>query len=86
VNHRKKMKADPNRLIPLKPIRNLLELSIVVGLFVYHLEGLRVPLLVRVPQFGNHCPKGYSRKVRSTLDQHLYNTLQNLFPKPKRSR
>jgi len=25
-----------------------------VGLFVYHLEGLRVPLLVRVPQFGNH--------------------------------
>jgi len=27
-----------------------------VGLFVYHREGLRVPLLVRVPQFGNHCP------------------------------
>jgi len=26
-----------------------------VGLFVYHLEGLRVPLMVRVPQFGNHC-------------------------------
>jgi len=25
-----------------------------VGLFVYHLEGLRVPLLVRAPQFGNH--------------------------------
>jgi len=26
-----------------------------VGLFVYHLEGLRVPLLVRVPQFGKDC-------------------------------
>jgi len=25
-----------------------------VGLFVYHLEGLRVPLVVRVPQFENH--------------------------------
>jgi len=25
-----------------------------VGLFVYHLEGLGVPLLVHVPQFGNH--------------------------------
>jgi len=25
-----------------------------VGLFVYRLEGLRVPLLVRVPQFENH--------------------------------
>jgi len=25
-----------------------------VGLFVYHLEGLRVPLLVRVPQFGGN--------------------------------
>ena len=24
---------------------------------MYHLEGLRVPLLVRVPQFGNHCYK-----------------------------
>jgi len=23
----------------------------------YHLEGLRVPLVVRVPQFGNHCFK-----------------------------
>jgi len=22
----------------------------------YHLEGLRVPLVVRVPQVGNHCP------------------------------
>jgi len=21
----------------------------------YHLEGLRVPLVIRVPQFGNHC-------------------------------
>jgi len=21
----------------------------------YHLEGLRVPLVVRVPRFGNHC-------------------------------
>jgi len=51
VNHRKKMKAEPNRLIPLKPMANLLELSNVVGLFVYHLEGLSVPLLVRVPQF-----------------------------------
>jgi len=48
------MKAEPNRLIPLKPMGNLLELSIVVGLFVYHLEGLSVPLLVRVPQFGTH--------------------------------
>jgi len=28
-----------------------------VGLFVYHLEGLRAPLLVRVPQFGNHCSR-----------------------------
>jgi len=25
-----------------------------VSLLVYHLEGLRVPLLVRVPQFANH--------------------------------
>jgi len=24
LNHRKKMKAEPNRLIPLKPIENLL--------------------------------------------------------------
>ena len=23
----------------------------------YHLEGLRVPLVVRVPQVGNHCPR-----------------------------
>ena len=22
---------------------------------MYHLEGLRVPLMVRIPQFGNHC-------------------------------
>jgi len=26
-----------------------------VGLFVYHLEGLRVPLVVRIQQFRNHC-------------------------------
>jgi len=26
-----------------------------VDLFTYHLEDLRVPLMVRVPQFGNHC-------------------------------
>ena len=25
-----------------------------IGLFVYHLEGLRVPLLVYLPWFGNH--------------------------------
>jgi len=24
---------------------------------VYHLEGFRVPLVVRVPQFENHCSK-----------------------------
>jgi len=24
----------------------------------YHLEGLRVPLVVHVPQFGNHCNSG----------------------------
>jgi len=24
----------------------------------YHLEGLHVPLVVRVPQFGNHCATG----------------------------
>jgi len=36
-----------------------------IGLFVYHLEGLSVPLLVRVPQFGNHCYRG------STLDMHM---------------
>jgi len=29
LKHRKKKKAEPNRLIPLKPIENLLELSIV---------------------------------------------------------
>jgi len=28
-----------------------------VSLLVYHLEGLCVPLLVRVPQFGNHWRK-----------------------------
>jgi len=28
-----------------------------VGLFAYHLEGLREPLVVRVPQFENHCFK-----------------------------
>ena len=27
-----------------------------VDLFMYHLEGLRVPLLVRVQQVGNHWP------------------------------
>jgi len=27
----------------------------VVDLFAYHLDGLRVPLVVSVPQFGNHC-------------------------------
>jgi len=30
LNHRKKMKAEPSRLIPLKPIENL-ELLIVVS-------------------------------------------------------
>jgi len=29
-----------------------------VGLFVYHLEGLHIPLLVCVPQFENHCSRG----------------------------
>jgi len=29
-----------------------------VGLFVCHLESFCVPLLVRVPQFGNHCLRG----------------------------
>ena len=29
-----------------------------VSLLVYHLEGLRVPLAVRVPQFGNHFSRG----------------------------
>jgi len=28
-----------------------------LGLFTYHLEGLRVPLVVHVPQFRNHCCK-----------------------------
>ena len=28
-----------------------------LGLSTYHLKGLRVPLVVRVPQFGNHCLK-----------------------------
>jgi len=27
---------------------------------VYHLEGLRVPLAVRVPQFGNHCSSAWT--------------------------
>jgi len=24
----------------------------------YHVESLHIPLVVRVPQFGNHCPSG----------------------------
>jgi len=27
--------------------------------FAYHLEGLRVPLVVHVPQIGNHCAKEF---------------------------
>jgi len=33
-----------------------------VGLYVYHLEGLRLPLLVCVPQFGNHCARELTRQ------------------------
>jgi len=36
------------------------EEKLEVGLFVYHLETLRVLLLVRVPQFGNHWVKPIS--------------------------
>jgi len=28
-----------------------------LGLFTYHLEGLCVPLVVRIPQVGNHCTR-----------------------------
>jgi len=28
-----------------------------VDLFIHHLESLRVPLVVRILQFGNHCTK-----------------------------
>jgi len=31
---------------------------------VYHLEGLRVPLLVRAPQFGNHCHRLFICNVK----------------------
>jgi len=34
---------------------------------VYHLEGLRVPLVVRVPQFENHCSRGKHTSRRSTV-------------------
>ena len=34
---------------------------------MYHLEGLRVPLLVRVPQFGNHWCKFFT-PTRNALD------------------
>ncbi|KAF2363963.1 hypothetical protein FHG87_005275 [Trinorchestia longiramus] len=29
--------------------------------FAHHLEGPRVPLVVRVPQIGNHCPNTRTR-------------------------
>jgi len=32
------MKAEPNRLIPLKPIENLLELLIVILVLVEHFQ------------------------------------------------
>jgi len=35
------------------------------GLFVYHLEGLRAPLVVHVPQFENHWSRLW-RKVYGT--------------------
>jgi len=48
-----------------------------VGLFAYHLEGLRVPLVVRVPQFGNHCHTRYLivslKKPGSVIDCHVIN-------------
>jgi len=31
----------------------------------YHLEGLRVPLVVRVPQFGNHWRRGIKCCIQS---------------------
>jgi len=34
-------------------------------LLAYHLEDLRVPLVVRVPQVGNPCCKGYALFVTS---------------------
>jgi len=36
-------------------------------LLEYHLKNPRVPLVVRVPQFENHCSRGfkqYTKKVR----------------------
>jgi len=61
-----------------------------VGLFVYHREGLRVPLLVRVPQFGNHCfmlrsrnrkfwkvGVGYFGKTESDISPPLRNPAHN---------
>ena len=42
-----------------------------VGLFVYHLEGLRLPLLVCVPQFGNHWDRELTREKN-----HLNNKLK----------
>jgi len=34
----------------------------------YHLEGLRAPLVVRLPQFGNHCFRAGINYVVTTTD------------------
>jgi len=34
------------------------------GLYVYYLESLRVPLVVRVPQFGNHWFRTYIKTCK----------------------
>jgi len=33
----------------------------------YHLESLRVPLVVRVPQFGNHCATEFGNNVANAV-------------------
>ena len=40
-----------------------------VGLVVNHRDGLRVPLLVHVPQLGNHCLRS-STEIKAKPFQH----------------
>ena len=38
---------------------------------MYNLEGLRVPLLERVPQIGNHCVIHYKRELQLEFEEVL---------------
>jgi len=45
----------------------------------YHLKNPRVPLVVRVPQFENHCSKAYRKPSRLELSIVHYSRVSYFF-------